>query len=62
MPRHEVTLTLVVTFDGDYYGPDELVGMCDHWIDSAFYDRDDLRGYRLVTGTVAEVAPVPDDD
>jgi hypothetical protein len=62
MPRHEVTLTLVVTFDGDYYGSDELVTVCKDWIESAFYDRDDLRGCRLVTGTVAEVAPVPDGD
>lgn len=50
-PRHTVTLAVTVTFEGDYYGADELVGMCDHWIGSAFNDRDDLRGYTLA-GTV----------
>ena len=46
-PRHTVVLAVVVTFEGDYYGTDELVGVCDHWIGSAFDDRDDLRGYTL---------------
>jgi hypothetical protein len=62
-PRHTVTLTVTVNFEGDYYGPEELVGACDGWIGSAFNDRDNLTGYSL-TGTVTaehtDAEPEPD--
>lgn len=51
MPRHTVRLELTVRFDGDYYEPDQLVDVCDSWIEHGFCDREDLLGYTL-TGTV----------
>ncbi|MCF2531731.1 hypothetical protein [Yinghuangia soli] len=50
-PRHTAHLAVEVRFEGDYYGPDELVALCDGWIGAAFEDRDNLRGYTL-TGSV----------
>ena len=58
-PRHTAHLAVTVQFEGDYYGPDELVAVCDDWIGHGFCDRDDLTGYTL-TGTVTrtgEAAP-----
>jgi hypothetical protein len=60
-PRHTVILAVVVDFEGDYYGTDELVGMCDQWIGSAFDDRDNLRGYKL-TGVARREPDTHEDD
>jgi len=50
-PRHTVLIALAVEFEGDYYGPSELVDICHDWISGAFEDRDNLDCFTL-TGTV----------
>ena len=60
-PRHTVILAVAARFEGDYYEADELVGMCDDWIGSAFNDRDDLRGYMLA-GIVRREPDATEDD
>jgi len=58
-PRHTVLIALAVEFEGDYYRPDELVGVCHDWISTGFEDRDNLDHFTL-TGTVIPQADETD--
>lgn len=65
-PRHMVALNVVVQFDGTYYTPDEMVGMCDSWIEHGLEDRDNVSGYRVIGAAVpvsgdVELAAFQDD-
>jgi hypothetical protein len=40
-------MTVVVQFDGDYYGTDELPDVVEYWLDGALDDRDDVVGWTI---------------
>lgn len=42
MAEKTIKLVVEVTFDCDYYDPDELADVTSGWLRSALYDRDDL--------------------
>lgn len=45
-----------VTFDGDYYGADELIPLMDRWIRQGLDDRSDLDyGSIKTTGEVRKI-------
>ena len=58
-PRHTVHLTVDVHFEGDYYGPNELVGLCEEWIDRGFEDRSDLKNWTVDGHVVRESDSAP---
>lgn len=54
MTRKEVVLTVLATFEGSYYGADELVDVATGWIHAGMEDRDDLRGVTVVGHVLSE--------
>lgn len=40
-------LTVEVTWDGDYYQPDERAAMAERWIRAGLHDRSDVAGVKV---------------
>lgn len=58
MSKKILTMTLEVTYEGDYYSPDELLDVTESWIEGGFCDRDDLTGWTTTSSSVV----VSEDD
>lgn len=58
--RKEAVFTVLVTFEGDYIGADEVVDVTSGWIHAGLEDRDDLRGV-VVVGHVLSESPLDED-
>ncbi|WP_371666029.1 hypothetical protein OG306_33420 [Streptomyces sp. NBC_01241] len=52
--KKTLTLTIEVYYEGDYYSADEVLGVTEDWIGGGFCDRDDLRGWKVVSHSVVE--------
>jgi hypothetical protein len=54
MSKKILTMTIDVTYEGDYYNADEIPGITEHWIAGGLWDRDDLRGFIVRSTSVEE--------
>lgn len=54
-------MVLELNFQGEYYDVSDLTDAAEGWIDSGLTDRDDLRGWRVVT-SAAEITPTEEDE
>lgn len=52
--RKSVTLTIDLTFVGEYISAEDVVQYAENWIDSGLYDRDDLIAWKITSGPVTE--------
>lgn len=46
-PVNHVRMVVDLRFEGDYWRPEDLVGMATRWINSGLDDRDDLREWKV---------------
>lgn len=60
--RKRVLMVLELNFQGDYYDASEVAGMAENWIDSGLTDRDNLRGWRVVTSATEETETEEEDE
>lgn len=49
-----VKVVMDLTFHGDYVPVDEIEDRVNAWIDAGFYDRDDLRDWKVKVKRVVE--------
>ncbi|WP_327294423.1 hypothetical protein [Streptomyces sp. NBC_01197] len=54
MSKKILTMTIEVTYEGDYYSADEIPGVTADWIDDGFCDRDNLMGFIVRSTSVEE--------
>lgn len=62
MSSKRVVMVLELRFQGDYYDASEVAGMAENWIDSGLNDRDNLRGWRVVTSATEETETEEEDE
>lgn len=59
--KKTLTMTIEVIYEGDYYSADDVLGVTEYFIDGGFCDRDDFRGWKIISHSVVE-EPIGDDD